>query len=100
MSRKIIPMETPLESVAIFEKKLASVPAELLDFRFQATAFGSWYLVVKKSGKQLRLVYDGRDGRYDLQITGSGDSWNDIWSTDKNTDWQSEVLSQLKLVKK
>jgi hypothetical protein len=93
-------MESTLESMAIFDKQLTSVPAELLDFRFQASAFGSWYLVLKKSGKQFRVVYEGRDGRYYFQSLVSGDDWSDIWSGDKNSQWHSEVLSRLKSVTK
>ena len=93
-------MENSLQDITDFVNQLKMVPAELMELQYQPQSFGSWYIIVRKSGKQFRIVFDGRDSNFALQASSADKKWSEIWSCLKTDTWATEVITQLKLVSK
>ncbi len=55
---------------------------EVLDARSTPQAFGSWFVRGTASGKDFRVVWDGRDGALAIQapsLSGRPEDWGDRW---------------------
>lgn len=52
---------------------LKALPAQLHEHRYSYDAFGSWWVILRHKGIQHRLVFDGRDGRLELQCSSGDD---------------------------
>lgn len=91
-------MADSLQEITNFVIELRTVPAELMELQYQPQSFGSWQLVVRKSGKNLRIIYDGRDDFFALQNMTPEKKWSDVWSGPKQTNWPTEIIFQLKRI--
>ena len=40
---------------------LKELPAQVLEHRYHGESFGSWYILIRHSGRVSQLSYDGRD---------------------------------------
>jgi hypothetical protein len=60
-------MEPQDYAIAHFERMnrlacaLKALPAQILEHQYSGESFGSWYLVVRHSGRVSQLTYDGRE---------------------------------------
>jgi hypothetical protein len=49
------------ERMSRLARALKALPAQLLEHRYLGDTFGSWYVVIRHSGRVSELSYDGRD---------------------------------------
>jgi hypothetical protein len=53
-------------------RDLSAVPSEVLEHSFHASAFGSWWLILRAHGSFLRVRYDGRESVLSVDRDTSG----------------------------
>jgi hypothetical protein len=49
------------ERMSQLSRALKKLPAQVLEHRYLGDTFGSWYVVIRHSGRVSELSYDGRD---------------------------------------
>ena len=57
-------------------KRLGSLSALILEHNYSYNTFGSWWFTFRRSGREFRIVYDGRDDF--LYIQDASDGFRDI----------------------
>jgi hypothetical protein len=56
--------------------RLALLPAVILEHNYSYKSFGSWWFTFRRSGREFRIVFDGRDDF--LYIQDAADGFRDI----------------------
>ena len=56
--------------------RLASLPTLILEHNYSYKSFGSWWFTFRRSGREFRVVFDGRDDS--LYIQDATDGFRDI----------------------
>jgi len=46
---------------------------------YDESVFGSWFIEISKSGRHLRIIWDGKDRRFALQRQAPGAVWENCW---------------------
>jgi hypothetical protein len=64
------------ETMTEIAKALVSLSALILEHNYSYNTFGSWWFSFRRSGREFRIVYDGRDDF--LYIQDGADSLRDI----------------------
>ena len=63
---------------------LKELPAQIMEHEYDYESFGFWSTIVRYKGIRFRIIYDGKEGCYEIQRSTSRKS-PDIWI---NTPWR------------
>jgi hypothetical protein len=84
---------------------LRTLPAQILDHRYEYSAFGSWWTTLRRHGTTFRIIFDGKEQQLRLDratASGNADDWEEIFScsTSDHDGGRSvlEVVTRLKAV--
>jgi len=47
---------------------LKAISAQILHYEYSHESFGSWFLTVRRDGKMYRVLFDGKDRMYSLEV--------------------------------
>jgi hypothetical protein len=50
---------------------LKEISTQILHYEYLHESFGSWFLTVRREGQVYRVVFDGKDGVYSLELSGN-----------------------------
>ncbi len=68
------------QHMTLLASSLKSLPAEIVEHRYDYESFGSWFIVLRTKGVRLRLAFDGKDSVYSIersQARKRPDTWTE-----------------------
>ena len=69
---------------------LKEISTQVLQYEYSHESFGSWFLTVRREGQVYRVLYDGRDGVFSIELSGTRRSPY-LW---ERTIWQHRAQSE------
>ncbi len=85
-------MSTP--SYEEFREHLRLAGLQEVETGYDDPSFGSWFITLEGT-PQLRIVWDGRDGRLIVQYRPDDRTWKDAWIGDSEAAQKPEVVVKL-----
>ena len=74
---------------------LKEISAQVLQYEYSHESFGSWFLTLRREGKVYRVLFDGKDSVYSIEVSGNKRSpyhWDrTIW---QHSDQMQEIPIQ------
>ena len=75
MSAALVPLDH-FESMAWLVKELAPAQIELHEHQYSPRAFGSFFVILAKGRREVRVAWDGRDAVLSIDFRENrGDTW-------------------------
>ena len=62
---------------------LRTLPAQILEHRYEYSAFGSWWTTLQRHGMTFRIVFDGKEQQLRLDratASGKAGDWEELFS--------------------